>query len=200
MGLPQLASYLDMDTYLAWEMDQASRHEFFRGEVFAMTGARRAHVTVALNLGAALKYHLRGSGCRAYVADMKLQVREADAVFYPDVMVSCDRLDHAAELALEHPVLIIEVLSDSTAAFDRGGKFAACRRLKSLMEYVLVDIDARRIECFRRSPEGLWVLHEFAGEGDIELVSVELRLSLADVFEDVEAIGTNEESLAVTRT
>ena len=193
MALPQRSSYFDRESYLAWEINQDSRHEFFQGEVFAMAGARRTHVTVTLNLATALKYHLRGSHCRAYMSDMKLQVQAADAVFYPDVMVSCDGRDHRAELVLEHPRLLIEVLSDSTAAFDRGGKFAACRQLESLLEYVLVDIEARRVECFRRSAEGLWVLYEFAGEGDIELASVDLRMPLAEVFENVD-VGEEEPS------
>ncbi len=193
MALLQRTSYFDRESYLAWEIRQDIRHEFFQGEIFAMAGARRTHVTVTLNLAAALKYHLRGSHCRAYISDMKLQVQAADAVFYPDVMVSCDGRDHRAELVLEHPRLLIEVLSDSTAAFDRGGKFAACRQLESLMEYVLVDIEARRVECFRRSAEGLWVLYEFAGAGAVELASVNLQIPLAEVFENVD-VGEEEPS------
>ncbi|MFM9884810.1 MAG: Uma2 family endonuclease [Burkholderiales bacterium] len=186
MGHAQPIARLDFGAYLDWERDQADKHEFVEGEVFAMGGARRAHVTVAGNLFSALKSHLRGGPYRAYVSDMKLRIAEADAGFYPDVMVSCDARDHAAEQYLQHSTLIVEVLSDGTAAFDRGGKFAAYRRLESLREYVIVDIDARRVESFRRDATGHWVLHEFAGDGNCEFESVRFAMPLAAVFEDAD--------------
>ncbi|MFM8331641.1 MAG: Uma2 family endonuclease [Candidatus Methylumidiphilus sp.] len=187
MGIPQPSPGFSFDDYLAWEQGQAEKHEFVRGETFAMAGARRAHVTVSLNLASAFKSHLRGTPCRAYMADMKLRVEAADASFYPDVMVSCDRRDHAAELFLSHPVLLAEVLSDSTAAYDRGNKFADYRKLPSLREYVVVDIAARRVECFRLNTENHWVLYEFSGDETVEFASIGLLLPLAMVFEDVEA-------------
>jgi Uma2 family endonuclease len=116
---------------------------------------------------------------------MKLRVAAADASFYPDVMVTCDARDHAADRFLEHPVLVVEVLSEATAAFDRGDKFAAYRRLPSLREYAVIDIDARRVECFRRDAANHWVLFEFAGDAACEFASIELSLPLAAVFEDV---------------
>ncbi len=134
MGIPQPAAKLSFEDYLAWEAGQPEKHEFVRGETFAMAGARRVHVTVSGNLFAAFKGHLRGTPCRTYMADMKLRVEEADSAFYPDVMVSCDPRDHAADLYLSHPVLLVEVLSDNTAAFDRGDKFAHYRKLPSLQE------------------------------------------------------------------
>jgi Uma2 family endonuclease len=187
MGLPQPVAHFDFETYLAWEAEQPEKHEFVRGEVFAMSGARRAHVTVSGNLFAAFKSHLRGGSCRPYIADMKLRVEAADAVFYPDVMVTCDRRDHAADLVLHHALLIVEVLSDSTAAYDRGAKFAAYRKLESLREYAVVDIEARRVECFRRNAANHWVLYDYSGAGICEFASIDLKLPLADVFEDVEA-------------
>jgi Uma2 family endonuclease len=187
MGMPQTAQPFSFQDYLAWEAEQSDKHEYVRGETFAMAGAKRVHVTVCGNLFSAFKTHLRGSPCRAYMADMKLRVEEADAGFYPDVMVSCDPRDHAAELFLSHPRLIVEVLSERTAAYDRGGKFAEYRKLASLQEYVIVDIDARRVECFRRDPEHHWVLHDFSETGDCRFASIDLALPLALVFEDVEA-------------
>jgi Uma2 family endonuclease len=177
---------LDFAGYLEWESRQPDKHEYYAGEIFAMTGARGAHVTVAGNLFAALKVHLRGGPCRAYVSDMKLRIAEVDASFYPDVMVTCDPRDHAADLYLEHPTLIIEVLSEGTAAFDRGEKFAAYRRLDSLREYVVIDIDPRRVECFRRDHTGNWVLYEFQGDSSCELESIHLSLPLSAVFEGVD--------------
>lgn len=192
MGMPQPSPAFSFADYLAWEAEQPEKHEFVRGETFAMTGARRVHVTVAGNLFAAYKHHLRGTPCRTYMADLKLRVEAADAGFYPDVMVSCDRRDHAADLYLSHALLVVEVLSDSTAAYDRGGKFAAYRQLASLQEYVVVDVDARRVECFRRDAENHWVLYDYAGEGDCQFASIGLTMPLAAVFEDLEDGLSNE--------
>lgn len=176
----------DADAFLAWEGEQHEKHEYLAGEVFAMVGARQEHVLVTLNLAAALKQRLRGGHWRTYVSDMKLRVAAADAVFYPDVMVSCDARDHAAEHVLEHPVLIIEVLSPATEGFDRGAKFAACRALPDLREYLLVDPDARRLEAYRRTDGGDWLLHDCRPqEGACRVAALDLSLPLDEIFEDL---------------
>ncbi len=186
MGLPLLKPRFDADAYLAWEADQADKSEYVAGEVFAMVGVRRTHATVALNIGAALRTHLRGSSCLPFISDMKLRVASADAFYYPDVMVTCDARDLRADLFIEHPQLIIEVLSDSTAAYDRGGKFASYRQIAELSEYVLVDVDARRVEVFRRQPGNVWLFQDYAGASGCEFQSVKLTLDMATVFEDVD--------------
>jgi Uma2 family endonuclease len=186
MSVPQLASKYSFEDYLAFEEQQPEKHEYLRGETFAMAGARQSHVIVSLNLAAAFRNHLRGTACRAYMADMLLRLDEAEAGFYPDVMVSCDSRDHAADRYLRRPRLIIEVLSDSTAAWDRGGKFAEYRKSASLEEYAVVDIEARRIECFRRTPDNHWILYEFSNGEDCRFDSIGLTLPAAVVFEDVE--------------
>jgi Uma2 family endonuclease len=186
MALPQ--PKLTLDTFLTWENEQTTRNFFYHGEVFAMVGVRQAHAHVTLNLGATLKAALRGTPCRAFVADMKLRVDAADAVFYPDVMVGCDPRDRATPLYLSYPKLIVEVLSDSTAAFDRGDKFVACRRIDTLEEYALVDVDARRVESFRRNAEGLWVLHEFSGTQAVEFASIGVIIDSETLYENVEEI------------
>jgi Uma2 family endonuclease len=171
--------------FLVWEESQVEKHEFVEGEVFAMTGARQDHVVVSLNIASALKQRLRGTPCRSYMADMKLKVEAADAFFYPDVMVSCHPDDRKSEQFISHPTLIVEVLSDSTADYDRGGKFVAYRKLESLQEYLIVDIDNRRVECFRRTADNDWLLHDYIGEVDCQLHSLSLSLPLAEIFEDV---------------
>jgi Uma2 family endonuclease len=186
MGTPQPLLPFSFEDYLAWEEKQAERHEFMGGETFAMTGARRVHNLVAGNLYAAIKHHLRGTACRAFVSDMKLRLAESDAVFYPDVMVSCDSGDLAADCYLEHPRLIVEVLSESTAAYDRGDKFAAYRKSENLQEFVIVDIDARRVECYRRTADNHWLLSDYAGDDDCRFDSLDLTLPLSVVFEDLE--------------
>jgi Uma2 family endonuclease len=188
MALPQ--PKLTLDAFLTWENEQPTRNFFYRGEVFAMVGVRQAHAHVSGNVFAAIKSALRGSPCQTFIADMKLRVDSADAVFYPDVMVGCDPSDRVTPLYLSHPKLIIEVLSDSTAAFDRGEKFVACRRIDTLEEYALVDVDARRVESFRRNAEGLWVLHEFSGAQAIEFASIGVTIDSDTLYENVENVPT----------
>ncbi len=178
--------------FLAWEAEQPEKHEYLNGEVFAMAGARQAHVLTAGNCYAALKHHLRGKPCRAYISDMQLEVAAADAVYYPDVFVSCHVEDHAAARVLHHPTVIIEVLSDSTAAYDRGAKFAAYRKAPSLREYVLVDPDTRSIDIFRRTETDDWLLATHDGARGLVLTSLEFTATLDEVFEDVPLPGAEE--------
>jgi Uma2 family endonuclease len=185
---PAPQATFDAAAYLAWEDLQAGKHEYLAGEVFAMVGARREHVVVSGNLFAAFKQRLRGGPCQAYVADLKLRVEAVDGFFYPDVMVSCDARDHAASAFIAHPSVIVEVLSESTAAFDRGDKFAAYRTLPSLEEYVLVDIPSRRVETFRRTPDGDWLFHEYLPDGeDCRFPTLGVSIALDEIFENLVA-------------
>jgi Uma2 family endonuclease len=186
MGQALAKPDFDRAAYFEWEAGRDDKHEYLAGEVFAMVGARQEHVVVAGALFARLREHLRGTRCRAYVSDMKLEVAAADAVFYPDVMVSCDEDDRRASLALHAPCLVVEVLSESTAAGDRGPKFAAYRLIPTLQDYLLVDIDARRLELYTRHSEG-WLLRESTpAQPWAELGSIGLRLTLAEAFGDLD--------------
>lgn len=177
------------EEYLAWEEQQPTKHEFYQGivyEVYAMTGARDAHVTVSLNIATLFKSHLRGTPCRTYIADMKLQAEELDAYFYPDVFVTCDPRDKANEYHKAYPTLIVEVLSPSTADYDRGDKFAAYRKIDSLKEYALIDPATGSVDLFRKNEAGQWVLHPSEGKTAIEFASIGLTAAVADIFEDIE--------------
>jgi len=176
--------HVTAEQYLAWEAEQAQKHEYLAGEVYAMAGASDAHVTISLNLASALRAHLRGGPCRTYIADMKLEVDAASAYFYPDVFVTCDAADAQLPDRKRSPVLVAEVLSPSTAAFDRGAKFAWYRRLPSLREYLLIDTERLAVDLFRRDATDHWVLYPY-GEGDtVELQSVGLLLPVAAIYED----------------
>ena len=188
MELPKRRPEFDIDAYMAWEEDQPERHEYLGGEVFAMSGGTDAHYTILGNAYAELRAALAGKPCRAFLSGMKLRVDRADAVFYPDVFVTCDPRDRQPEasLAKQHPALIIEVLSDSTAAFDRGRKFEHYQQIDTLQEYLLIEQDRKHADLFRKNREGLWVLHP-AGEGDVvRLESVGAALALDGLYEDVE--------------
>ena len=171
--------------YLVWESAQLDRHEFLDGEVFAMAGAEDRHVTVSMNLAFALRQHLSGSPCRTFMSDMRLHVAAANSYFYPDVLVTCSALDLASPMLKTEPRLIAEVLSPSTAAYDRGVKFSHYRRLASLEEYLLIDLDTRSTDCFRKRDDGLWVLHPFARGEPVSLASVALELRADQLFAEV---------------
>ena len=179
------------DDYLAWEELQEEKHEYVKGEVFAMGGARQEYVTrqehvqVSGNVFAALKQYLRGTPCRTYISDMKLRVEGMGAFYYPDVIVSCNKNDHQAEQLLSSPRLIVEVLSDSTEAYARGAKFAAYRQIASLKEYVLVNIKTRTLECFRRTTDNDWLLHVYTDEAVCDFVSLDVSVEMATIFEDI---------------
>lgn len=171
--------------YLQWESTQLERHEFVAGEVFAMAGASEAHVMIAGNVYMALRQHLAGSPCRTFVADMKLRVEVANAYYYPDVMVTCSAADTADPLVKRHPLLLVEVLSPTTAEFDRGNKFAMYRTLQSLREVLFVDPVSRRSDLYRKGDDGLWVLHPSEPGDDVVLASVDLRIAAATLWAEV---------------
>lgn len=189
MALPQRQPQFTAQDYLAWEAEQTERHEYFDGEVFAMAGGEDRHNRAAGNLYVLLHPHLRGSPCRVYLNDVKLHVEQADAYFYPDLFVTCSPRDAADRCIKRDAILVAEVLSPSTAAYDRGAKFASYRQLPSLQEVLLIDLDARTIDLFRKSTDGLWVLHPLQHGDELHLASVDGRWPVAEVFADLEGQG-----------
>jgi Uma2 family endonuclease len=187
MGNAATVRRLSAEEFLAWDATQTLRHEFVAGEIFAMAGAGDAHVTAALNLAMALRQHLAGTPCRTFISDMKLHVQAADAYFYPDVMVTRGAADAASPLMKQEPMLVAEVLSPSTAAYDHGEKFAAYRRIASLREYLLIDPDAHRADLYRLGTDGLWVLHPAEPEAGVRLESVDLELTGAALWAEMPA-------------
>ncbi|MEZ5535626.1 MAG: Uma2 family endonuclease [Thiolinea sp.] len=178
---------LTPEQYLAAEKTADYRSEYIEGEVYAMAGASDANVTLSTNLSAMLHGQLRGSDCKSYSSDMKLRIGEDKTYFYPDLMVSCDAEDRKRKYFKCQPILVVEILSDNTEAYDRGSKFAWYRQLDSLQEYVLIDQNQFRVELFRRNAHNRWELFSFEGESALlELQSVGLRCSLAELYEDVD--------------
>ena len=176
---------LSLEAYLAWEAEQPEKHEFYCGEVFAMVGARRAHSSVVANVMRELGILLKGTPCRAFHEGMKLQIAD-DTVLYPDVFVTCDRADLSADLACRSPMVVVEVLSPSTQAYDRSWKFAMYRRIPSLREYILVDPDTRRVEALRLNERGEWVLHDMSAGPTMDVPCIGASVPLAEVFDGVD--------------
>ena len=184
MALPAEKPSFSRADYLAWEHEQAERHEYVDGEVFAMTGVRDRHNVISLNLATAIRAHLKGTPCKTYMAEVKLEVALADSVFYPDVFVTCEA--PSDPLIKRDAALIIEVLSPSTEAYDRGRKFAAYRMLGGLKEYILVTTDEPHIEVFTRANDGAWLLREYRPGDFLTLSSVDLTCSVDDIYDDVD--------------
>jgi Uma2 family endonuclease len=188
----QLQHRFQADDYLLWEASQTERHEYFQGEVFAMAGGTLNHNAVSGNAYMALRNHLKGSLCSVYITDVRVQVDAVDAYFYPDVVVTCQPKGSAdgQSITVQSPVLIVEVLSDSTASWDRGGKFAAYRQLPSLQEYVLLDPQAQTVDVYRRNAANRFELFAWNPQNahlePCEFSSVGLTWPLDAVFEGVE--------------
>jgi len=184
MSQPASRPIITFDDYLEWENRQPIRHEFVRGEIFAMTGTTDLHNELSGNLYTLLRQHLRGTPCRVFLADVKVRVEAADCGFYPDIQVTCAESDRADRYVKRAPVLVIEVLSASTAAFDIGDKFAAYRQLDSLREYVLVDQERIRVQIYCRS-DHRWLVDSVGPGERLRLESIDLDCPVEAVYEDL---------------
>jgi Uma2 family endonuclease len=183
---------LTPEEYLEFERKSEERHEYFDGEIFAMSGAKRNHNVVAWNIGGELRQKLKGKNCEAYPADMRVFVPETGLYAYPDLVVVCGEPEFKDNVfdTLLNPILLIEILSESTESYDRGKKFQHYRSIESLEEFVLVSQDDVRIEKYVKSGDGFWVLSEAVGlDSEIEFSSIECRLALAEVYDKVNFSG-----------
>jgi len=176
------------EDYLRLEAQSPVRHEYVAGEMYAMTGASIRHNLIAGSIYSALRSHLKASPCRVVMEGVKLRVARDNAFYYPDVMVSCDpRLDRlsADDMVIDQPVVLVEVLSESTAGIDRREKMSAYRKLATLKEYVLVEQDSRHVEVYRRIGDVGWEQIILEAGDALELVSLEFRLPLDEIYDGV---------------
>ncbi len=185
-------NYISPQEYLHGEEISPVKHEYIDGQVYAMAGASEAHISLSLTLASALRTHVRGKGCRAFISDMKVQIESRNIYYYPDVIVTCDERDRAFQSFKRYPCLVVEVLSRKTEAFDRGDKFADYQEIETLQEYVLISQKRQRVECFRRNAEGQWVLYSYNQGSEVYLASVDFRISIDALYEDV--VFTDEEA------
>ncbi len=183
-------NYLSPEDYLATERIAKDKHEYIRGQTYAMAGASKAHGMIIINLATLLKNRLRGSGCLVYATDMKVRLEIANSYFYPDLVVTCDSRDNRSfsEDFIRYPRLIVEVLSPTTAAFDWGDKFADYRSIETLEEYVLISQERISVDCFRRNDEGFWVLYPYSKGADIYLASIDFHCAIKSLYEDITEI------------
>lgn len=179
--------------YLDWEALQEHKSEYYAGEVFAHAGASSKHTELAGNLFAIIHAHLKGKPCRVYISDMKLRVSEVDAFFYPDVMVTCDTRDRDTDMYKQYPVLIAEVMSESTVEYDRTFKFACYQKISTLRDYLLISQDVYTVEHYHLNDSCEWVRTVHVHKDVFHLGCISLDVAVSDVYADVDGVVTLEE-------
>ena len=180
------SSTMSYAEYLAAEEVAEVKHEYVEGEVFAMAGGTPEHAALAMSVGIALGVGLRGKPCRVFSSDLRVRIVETDLATYPDVTVVCGELLRSPDdsQAAINPTVLVEVLSDSTEAWDRGGKAAHYRRIPSLKEYLLVAQDEPRLELYRRREAGIWEFCEARSGESLTLASLEVSLAVDEIYRD----------------
>jgi Uma2 family endonuclease len=195
-SLPQ--HYITPDEYLRIERAAETKSEYFDGQMFAMAGASEAHVLITTNVGRELSARLLRGPCRVYVADLRVRVSLTGLYTYPDIVVACGerQFEDGTRDTLLNPKVIVEVLSPSTEAYDRGRKFTQYGTLPTLTDFVLVAQDEMRVQHFARSGEQ-WILTESAEpDGTLRIPSIDCEIRLADIYAQVEfAASEGEESV-----
>lgn len=187
-------AYYTAEEYLTLERSASCKSEFHDGQIYAMTGASRAHNLITFNLARELGIQLKKRPCEAYINDMRVKAVEARSYHYPDIVVACGapQFEDAHVDTLLNPTLLIEVLSPSTEAYDRGGKFAHYRKIPTLSEYLLVAQDQPSIERYQRQGD-VWILTEAVGlDAVVPMESIGCMLSLREVYDKVLDDGETE--------
>lgn len=184
--LPQ-PTQMTADEYLVWEREQVERHEFYAGEVFSQAGGTCRHSLIGSNVLGEIRHLLRGDDCEAHGSDMRIHVAATGYFAYPDVSVVCPPVEGLSDDVISNPVLLIEVLSPSTADFDRGGKFDHYRQIPSLKEYLVFWQDQSQVEQRTRTEAGLWLLRNVAGiDSHLDLSAISGSIPLRDVYDKVD--------------
>jgi len=173
------------EEYFSWEEKQLERHELIDGMVYAMTGGTQNHSAIKLNVASLIRSHLRGSPCRVFNSDLKVNILNTPNYTYPDLSVTCDDRDREHPLYITYPCLIVEVLSDSTEAYDRGKKFEKYRRNPNLVDYVLVSSDEIAIDIYHKNDAGEWVILSYRSGDLVEFQSINLSLPIEQLYEEI---------------
>ena len=192
MSIPQKKPYVSVDEYLVLERAALDKSEYYAGEIFTMAGASPAHSLIVTNVLGELRSLLRGNPCGPYDSNLRIEIPFTGLYTYPDASVICGALELSPKGndMVTNPTLLVEVLSESTEAYDRGGKFAHYRTIPSFREYVLVSQNEPLVEAFFRRDDGIWQLAPVSGlDASVDLQSLGITLRLAEVYERVEFTG-----------
>ena len=187
MATPQ-PQYITEQEYLATEREAVEKHEYYKGEIFAMSGASFKHVKISSNLSGDLYNKLRNNKCSAYSSDLRIYIPKNTLYTYPDIVIVCGEPEMTDDDfdTITNPSVIIEILSKSTRDYDKGGKFTLYRDIPTLQEYILVDSEKVGVEKFVKNKDGSWQLTEYKTLNDSFVIDTTVTtFALADVYEDV---------------
>ena len=183
--------------YFAWEEQQLHKHEYIEGQVYAMSGGSVNHGRIAIRFTSMFDSHLQGSSCIIGNSDIKVKVVKTENYTYPDVSVTCDDRDKLTTQYITYPSLIVEVLSPSTEAYDRGGKFRLYANNPVLRDYLLVSSTSVEIDLYHKKDNGEWIILNYK-EGDmIELKSINLTFAIAQIYQGLTLTPENPKNIDV---
>lgn len=191
MAAPAITRITD-DAYFELELASPAKHQLWRGELFAMAGGSPAHNVISVNVASVLRAALRGRPCKVMSADQRLGIGAGGTYVYADVVVACGPLSMGKHDTLLNPTLLVEVLSDSTEAFDRGDKLDAYTGVASVKQVVLVSSKRRHVELYSREPDGAFRRTAVSGGGMVNLAELAVALPLAEVYEGTEDLMPSE--------
>jgi Uma2 family endonuclease len=176
---------ISIEEYLAFERGAQEKHEYYKGEVFSMSGAGLRHNIIFSNLFGEIVVKLKGKSCQPFGSDMRLHIPENTLFTYPDISVYCRELnDELEDDNAINPTVLLEILSPSTRDYDRGGKFKLYREIPTLKEYVLVDTDSILVEVFRINQSGHWELEEYKSPDTVlQFTSLSISVTLKDIYQ-----------------
>ncbi len=181
--------FYSIEEYLQMENEAVEKHEYYKGEIFAMAGAGNRHNIISINIIGSLYGSLKGKSCQPFGSDMRVHIPQNTLFTYPDISVICGGIINADEdeNSSTNPTVIIEILSPSTRNYDRGVKFMLYRAIPTLKEYILVEAESIHVEQFAINKEGLWQLKEFSSKDDqLILESINVNLILKDIYDRCE--------------
>lgn len=187
--IPQEKNKITPEEYLEFEKKSELKHEYFDGEIFAMVGARKNHNRISSNVSRILGNQLLERPCDVFSSDMRVKIEAIKKYTYPDILVTCDKIEFLEDEldSLLNPVVIIEILSDSTESYDRGLKFTHYRLIESLQEYILISQYHCQVEKFKRDEGGIWLYSSVEEmENSLKIDSIKCELHLSEIYHRVE--------------
>jgi Uma2 family endonuclease len=170
------------EEYFAWEEKQLEKHEYIDGEIYAMSGSSKNHSLISVRFITLFSNHLEGGSCETGNSDLKVKIAETANYTYPDISVTCDERDKTTTQYITYPCLIVEVLSDSTEAYDRGGKFRMYRNNRILQDYLLVSSARIEMDLYHKNDTGDWVIINYQAGDTVELKSINLSFPIEQVY------------------
>ena len=168
--------------YFIWEEQQLEKHEYINGEVYAMSGGSKNHSLISVRFITLFSNHLETSGCETGNSDLRVNIAGTNNYTYPDVSVTCDDRDKTTTQYITYPCLIVEVLSPSTEAYDRGGKFRMYRNNLNLQDYLLVSSTSIEMDLYHRKDNGEWIIINYQEGDTVELKSINLSFAIEQVY------------------